>query len=289
MSHNTQKADTLFDLISEKITKGYPVGAGTSEFTKLVKTHAYTVLNTYNLKLRNGQNVKLIKCYNPWRKDSTWSDNPWNDDKAVWTDELKSLTGQANNLEDGVFFLSPEDYYSNFDSTSWVTARRDYDVAFADVPIDPKITTSTKYSTTFTVNNPSGEAIYVYIDVPNRRLFKNTAGVACNQPYKVDYFSAKSGADTFKPVYEGQYVLKVYKSGTYNFDFSITNSANYNNFVTITAYGPKGTVEFAKQNSKVGLNCAALKNCNFNGFCNTLTGTCQCNVGVPYFLFKIDF
>ena len=264
------------------MTKGYPVGAGTSPTTNLAQNHAYAVLGAFNLKLTSGQTVKLLKCYNPWRKDDKWTGNPWGDASTAWTAELNKLTGHVNNADDGIFFLSPEDYYSNFDSSDWVTARRDYDVAFVDVPIDAKNLKSATYSATFTVNNPTGDAIYVYIDVPDTRLFKTTGGNSCPKLFNINSYKATSGTETFAAVQDGQYVVKVYKSGTYKFEFTITNLVTYNNFVTVTAYGPKGSVQFDKQGAKGGLTCTALKNCNFNGLCNTFDGTCKCYLGVCY-------
>jgi len=44
--------------------------------------------------------------------------NPWRDGGSKWTSKVKSQV-KYENKNDGVFFLTAEDYKSNFGVTNW--------------------------------------------------------------------------------------------------------------------------------------------------------------------------
>lgn len=87
-------------------------------------SHAYSLLSVYQLKEDNGQyrltgegeeySVRLLKLRNPWGKGEWKGD--WCDEDARWTPELKGLLGFPEQVEDGIFFMTWEDfqtYYSD--------------------------------------------------------------------------------------------------------------------------------------------------------------------------------
>jgi hypothetical protein len=99
---------------------GTPAGSDTTTNSDgLVQGHAYNILDI--LELSNGQ--RLVKMQNPWSSESFHGD--WSDESGLWTDELKA---EANwtSADDGVFFMSFEDYFSqcsetyfNYDVSDW--------------------------------------------------------------------------------------------------------------------------------------------------------------------------
>ena len=82
----------------------------------LVKFHAYSIIQIYNL-----DNLKLIKMRNPWANSSWKGDYSFNSEK--WTEELKVKVNFSKDLrldendkrvENGVFFITFEDYLRYF-------------------------------------------------------------------------------------------------------------------------------------------------------------------------------
>ena len=73
--------------------------------------HAYALLG--HTVLSNG--VKLVKLRNPWSSEA-WSGD-WSRDSDLWTDEFKQEVGEVGE-NDGIFFISIEDYYSTWRLTT---------------------------------------------------------------------------------------------------------------------------------------------------------------------------
>ena len=65
------------------------------------------------VKLSDG--TRLVKCRNPWGIDLFHG--KWSDQSELWTDELAKEVGFVKNKNDGIFFMSIEDYVSEFDMT----------------------------------------------------------------------------------------------------------------------------------------------------------------------------
>lgn len=87
----------------------------------LTNAHAYVVLKA--MQLSNGSRVVQVR--NPWGKERYTCD--WSDDSDLWTPELRREAGAtAKNVDEGIFFMSIEDYYEmgvstiiSFDTTGW--------------------------------------------------------------------------------------------------------------------------------------------------------------------------
>jgi calpain-15 len=62
-----------------------------------------------------GKNIRLLKIRNPYGLKE-WSGD-WSDKSAKWTPELRVQTG-SENKEDGIFFISYDDYLQFFYVTS---------------------------------------------------------------------------------------------------------------------------------------------------------------------------
>lgn len=98
------------------------------------KAHAYTLINTYEIK-SNGQEVRLLQIRNPWGSgewNGDWSDK----DTAHWTPELNKQLNHSNK-DDGTFFMKFEDFIQVYKFT-FVARYRDEFVAsrvLYDTPI----------------------------------------------------------------------------------------------------------------------------------------------------------
>lgn len=98
---------------------------GVDQATGLVGAHAYSILGVYEVTIEGGKprrlqpneksdpkNLKLIKLRNPWGK-TEWK-RDWSDDSAKWTPELIQLLGRGKTENDGLFYMSYEDYVKHF-------------------------------------------------------------------------------------------------------------------------------------------------------------------------------
>ena len=74
--------------------------------------HAYTVLGTDQLS--NGQ--KLVKVRNPFGPSRETFHGDWSDKSDLWTDAFKAEVNYEDS-NDGVWFISAEDYKSNMQMT----------------------------------------------------------------------------------------------------------------------------------------------------------------------------
>lgn len=73
--------------------------------------HAYTVLGT-----AVADDQKLYKMRNPWGRGEAYKGD-WSDSSALWTEELKKQVGFEEN-DDGIWYISAEDYHKNFGITT---------------------------------------------------------------------------------------------------------------------------------------------------------------------------
>lgn len=219
--------------------------------------------------------------YNPWNSE-VWTTNPWADNSALWTDEIKAKVGWFSG-NDGVFHVTPQDYLKNFVSTTWGEVNPDYEISFIDVPIDNvNLNTLKAYTVSLSVSgNIAQLPVYIYIDTPTSRLLKG-----CGSPYQLySYYATDSLKATINPTNNGNYVVTLTKDGAYNFTAKILNKNTFSKYITITAYHPKNTFNFTtKYTSSQGIDCSALKGCNGNGKCNYLFGNCSCFRGVNKFI-----
>jgi len=93
------------------------VQVGISETTNggngLIGDHVYTVLR--RMQVNGGP--KLIELRNPYGRGEWTGD--WSDDSDLWTDALREAYGirPSDAKDDGVFFISYEDYFTNFEAT----------------------------------------------------------------------------------------------------------------------------------------------------------------------------
>lgn len=84
----------------------------------VIQGHAYSVISVKILEINaeEGEVVRLVQMRNPWGHGEWQGD--WSDESPLWTDELKEQIG-LEVKDDGIFYISIEDYLSHFKSTSF--------------------------------------------------------------------------------------------------------------------------------------------------------------------------
>ena len=73
--------------------------------------YTYNLLAIYQVQDKEGKNVYLFKLRNPWSKGE-WNGD-WSDKSSSWDDKLKTQVGFSNK-EDGIFFMSDNDFFKFF-------------------------------------------------------------------------------------------------------------------------------------------------------------------------------
>ena len=73
--------------------------------------YTYNLLAIYQVQDKEGKNVYLFKLRNPWSKGE-WNGD-WSDKSSSWDDKLKTQVGFINK-EDGIFFMSDNDFFKFF-------------------------------------------------------------------------------------------------------------------------------------------------------------------------------
>ena len=73
--------------------------------------YTYNLLAIYQVQDKEGKNVYLFKLRNPWSKGE-WNGD-WSDKSSSWDDKLKTQVGFINK-EDGIFFISDNDFFKFF-------------------------------------------------------------------------------------------------------------------------------------------------------------------------------
>jgi len=77
----------------------------------IIGGHAYTVLR----QIQVGEGPKLMEVRNPWA-GFEWTGD-YSDNSDLWTEALKEDYGFSEVRNDGVFFISYDDYFTNFTET----------------------------------------------------------------------------------------------------------------------------------------------------------------------------
>ena len=185
--HNSETRPTLFETIREAQQKGFLVLADITETMStnleslsklgLITNHAYTVINTAILRKSNGSEIKLLKMMNMWGTNEWVGD--WSDTSSKWTQEFKKEVG-LEQKEDGIFWMSYEDYLQFYTTTHICKLHPDYEYS------------TTKFKSTKDNNEPlnlskvvvrqpgSG---YFIVNQKNTRIYKNLKNPEYENPF----------------------------------------------------------------------------------------------------------
>lgn len=95
--------------------EGFLLGAGSPSGSDahvsssgIVQGHAYSVL-----QVKEVDGHKLVQIRNPWANEVEWN-GPWSDLSPEWTDRMKHKLKYAPQAQDGVFWMSWQDFQLHF-------------------------------------------------------------------------------------------------------------------------------------------------------------------------------
>ena len=118
--HQNMSVEDLWTELTSHDGKQDILNAGTSGENHDNKTnnglsmgHAYTVLGTVTLD--NNDKTRLVKIRNPWGAEGYNGD--WGDKSDKWTQADKDKVGFVDNMKDGIFYMSIEDFHKWFSDT----------------------------------------------------------------------------------------------------------------------------------------------------------------------------
>lgn len=273
--------DYIFNLIKGLIDNSYAVGAATVNIVKTFEDpqHAFAILSVHDIELDDKSRKKLVRMYNPYNHDY-WGSNPWGDNSSNWTPKIKNQLKDYINANDGLAFVSIEDYLKNFGVTNWVEVKQNYEAPSYDVAIKEE---NAFYEILFIYKGNKKDDIYVFLD-----RYEERVRYFCDEPFKV------TGLKVITPqnvtlLGNDQNKVKIEKAvdGIYSIKFSFKRLKDYLKFFTINAYAPEKTLEFVKlKNNDINFDhMSCPKNCNGKGSCNTKNGKCKCFIGVKKWFF----
>jgi hypothetical protein len=163
--------DLLWTKINEGDDNGFLMTAGTSaeesidyDSVSLTSGHAYTILSTEEVDLK-GKKIRLIKLRNPWGS-CEWSGD-WSDSSPLWPKEIKEkLLGQEAE-DNGVFFMSLDDFVKYFSVATITKVQADFKYSYV---MFPKQETSGPCLSKVTI--PSETQVYFQLHQQNARFLK---------------------------------------------------------------------------------------------------------------------
>jgi len=131
--HTQDIGATLFKTIQDANKENYIILADITETKNtnldtlsklgLITNHAYSVIGTAVLKKPNGNEIQLLKMKNMWGTNEWIGD--WSDQSLKWTQEFKKAVG-LQNKEDGVFWMSYDDYLQFYTTTHIAQVHSEY-------------------------------------------------------------------------------------------------------------------------------------------------------------------
>ena len=131
--HTQDIGATLFKTIQDANKENYIILADITETKNtnldtlsklgLITNHAYSVIGTAVLKKPNGNEIQLLKMKNMWGTNECIGD--WSDQSLKWTQEFKKAVG-LQNKEDGVFWMSYDDYLQFYTTTHIAQVHSEY-------------------------------------------------------------------------------------------------------------------------------------------------------------------
>ena len=107
--------EEIWEKMENAVKKNYVMTAGTMDENQnidldevgLSYSHAYTVINIYNVDTKKGSE-RLIKLKNPWRSNEF--NGEWSNFSRKWTPELKQQCDFQGDIDDGIFYMSFNDF-----------------------------------------------------------------------------------------------------------------------------------------------------------------------------------
>ena len=114
-SISNNNKEEIWKICENAVGKGYVMTAGTSgdvsnlnlEEVGLSPAHAYSFLNIYKVETDDGIE-RVVKLRNPWGNGEY--NGSWSDSSKKWTPSTKKQCGYKENSDDGVFYMSYDEF-----------------------------------------------------------------------------------------------------------------------------------------------------------------------------------
>ena len=122
--------EKLWKKLKQEKINDYIICAGTRhlglfENVGLISNHAYTIINIYEINYNESQ-LRLIKLRNPWGEKEFNGD--WSDKSPKWNDELKKLVNFEGVKDDGIFYMSFDDFVEYYSLIEILKIKKGYDI-----------------------------------------------------------------------------------------------------------------------------------------------------------------
>ena len=120
------RSELLWNKLKKEKENNYVMCAGSKHFSLwdnngLISNHAYTLMNLYELR---EENLKLVKLRNPWGEKEFIGD--WSDKSPKWTDQIKKKVEFDEAKDDGIFYMSYDDFIKYYDIVEILKAKEGY-------------------------------------------------------------------------------------------------------------------------------------------------------------------
>ena len=202
--HTQEISPTLFKTIQDASNDNYIILADITETKNtnldtlskmgLITNHAYSVIGTAVLKKPNGNEIQLLKMKNIWGTNEWIGD--WSDQSLKWTQEFKKAVG-LQNKEDGVFWMSYDDYLQFYTTTHIVQVHSDY--AYKVIKMKNK-----EAQNVCKINIEKNGNGYFMVNLKNTRIYNNLKNPNYTNPFcsiivmrqindKLEYIGSDSG------------------------------------------------------------------------------------------------
>ena len=202
--HTQEISPTLFKTIQDASKDNYIILADITETKNtnldilsklgLITNHAYSVIGTAVLKKPNGNEIQLLKMKNMWGTNEWIGD--WSDQSLKWTQEFKKAVG-LQNKEDGVFWMSYDDYLQFYTSTHIVQVHSDYQYKVVKMK-------NKQEQNICKINIDKNGSGYFMVNLKNTRIYNNLKNPNYTNPFcsivvmkrnddKLEYVGSDSG------------------------------------------------------------------------------------------------
>ena len=148
LNHTGMSKEEVWNKITSALVKDCIIACSSKkdvESKGLVNSHAYTLVQI-NIIESKGNKVNLVKMRNTWGFKEWTGD--WGDNSDLWGDEEKAQV-EFEKKDDGVFFMTFDDFYENFHITDICYVL--YDSYSKSLKVEPE-------------NMKQGQIFNVYID-----------------------------------------------------------------------------------------------------------------------------
>ena len=181
--HTQEISNSLFKIIQEASDKNQIILADITETKNtnldtlskmgLITNHAYSIIGTAVLKKPNGNEIQLIKMKNIWGTNEWIGD--WSDKSLKWTQEFKKAVG-LQEKEDGVFWMSYDDYLQFYTTTHIAQIHSDYNYNVIKMK-------NKEAQNICKINIEKKGSGYFMLNLKNTRIYHNLKNPNYSNPY----------------------------------------------------------------------------------------------------------